>query len=86
MLIEGTFNRPRPAQPERVVPDGVQNGYVSSGTSGHTRPLPELKNRPVSSEKFARACPRVLYSSFPCNEGVPGSSPGVGFNYERDCA
>jgi len=34
----------------------VQDGYVSSGTSGHARPLRELKNRSVSRENvLARA-------------------------------
>jgi hypothetical protein len=54
----------------------VQNGYVSPGTSGHARPLGDLKNRSVFSENVdARP-----YLSFPRNEGVPGSSPGVGFS------
>src|SRR5688572_10687586 len=37
----------------------------------------------ISSENVpadARACPPVPYSSFSRNEGVPGSSPGVGFS------
>jgi hypothetical protein len=48
---------------------------------GHARPLLDLKNRSVSSENVparAREWTRVPYSSFPRNEGVPGSSPGVG--------
>jgi hypothetical protein len=60
---------------------GLQNGYVSSGTGGHFRPLLELKNRLVSSENVparAREWTRVPYLSFPRNEGVSGSSPGVG--------
>ena len=59
----------------------VQNGYVSSGTSGHARPLRELKNCSVSRENVparAREWTRVPYSSFPRNEGVRGSSPRVG--------
>jgi hypothetical protein len=61
----------------------VQNGYVSPGTGGYARPPQERKNRPVSSNKVsarAREWTRVPYSSFPRNEGVPGSSPGVGFS------
>jgi hypothetical protein len=60
----------------------VQNGYVSSGTSGLARPTLELKNCPVSSENVpvgGREWTPVPHSSFPRNEGVPGSSPGVGF-------
>jgi hypothetical protein len=60
----------------------VRNGYVSLGTRGHARPRFEPGNRPDSSENVpacARTCPRVPYSSFSRNEGVPGSSPGVGF-------
>jgi hypothetical protein len=60
----------------------VRNGYVSPGTGGHARPPQELENGPVSSENVpasARAWTRVPYLSFPRNEGVPGSSPGVGF-------
>jgi hypothetical protein len=37
---------------------------------------------PSFHRKGARACPRVdvrPYLSFPRNEGVPGSNPGVGF-------
>jgi hypothetical protein len=49
---------------------------------GHARPLLDLKNRSVSSENVP-ACARewtpVAHLSFPRNEGVPGSSPGVGF-------
>jgi hypothetical protein len=59
----------------------VTNGYVSSGTGGHAGPLHQLRNRSVSSESVpARACKwtRVPHLSFPRNEGVPGSSPGVG--------
>src|ERR687898_509366 len=61
--------------------DRVQNGYVSSGTGGYARPTVDAikganssKNVPAS----ARAWTRVPHSSFPRNEGVPGSSPGVG--------
>ena len=67
---------------EVVVTGRVQNRYVSAGMSGHARPVPELKNRSVSSENVsarARAWTPVPQSSFPRNEGVPGSSPGVGF-------
>jgi len=66
-----------------VAPGRVQNGYVSSSTSGHARPLRELKNRPVSSEHVpsrALEWTRVRYSSFPRNEGVRGSSPRVGLS------
>jgi hypothetical protein len=62
--------------------DRVQSGYMSSGTGGYARPLLELANRPVSSENAparAREWTRVPYLSFPRNEGVPGSSPGIGF-------
>ena len=61
----------------------VQNGYVSPGTAG-TRVHPkELENGPVSSENVPaspRAWTRIPYLSFPRNEGVPGSSPSVGFS------
>src|SRR5919106_3731775 len=61
----------------------VQNGYVSPGTGGHARPPQELENGPVSSENVPaspRAWARIPYLSFPRNEGVPGSSPSVGFS------
>ena|SRR5215218_195456 len=61
----------------------VQNGYVSSSTGGHARPVQEPKNRLISSENVparAREWTRVPHLSFPRNEGVPGSSPGVGLN------
>ena len=51
----------------------VQDGYVSAGTSGHVRPLRELKNCSVCSENMparAREWTRVPHSSFPRNEGV----------------
>jgi hypothetical protein len=60
----------------------VQNGYVSSGTRGLTRPRHQWTSWPVSSENVplcARARTRVPYSSFPRNEGVRGSNPRVGF-------
>jgi hypothetical protein len=71
-----------PAQDGPVAPDGYKTGTVSSGTNGHVRPLRALKNCSVSSENLparAREWTRVRYSSFPRDEGVPGSSPGVGF-------
>jgi hypothetical protein len=67
---------------ERVTLRRVQNGYASLGTSGHGRPLRDLKNYAVSSENTsarARGWTRVPYSSFPRNEGVRGSNPRVGF-------
>jgi len=60
----------------------VQNGYVSSGTGGHARPLLAQWKKSVSGENVpgrAREWTRVPHLSFPRNEGVPGSSPGVGF-------
>src|ERR687891_1024527 len=62
--------------------DRVQNGYVSSGTVGYTRPTADALKGANSSKNVpasARAWTRVPHSSFPRNEGVPGSSPGVGF-------
>ena len=59
----------------------VPNRYVSPGTSGHLRPLQRPRIVGFSSSDVAAralAWTRVLYSSFPRNEGVPGSSPGVG--------
>ena len=41
--------------------------------------LRSLKTARFQRER-ARACPRVPQSSFSRNEGVPGSSPGVGFS------
>src|ERR687891_1228371 len=63
--------------------DRVQNGYVSSGTGGYTRPTADALKGANSSKNVpasARAWTRVPHSSFPRNEGVPGSSPGVGFS------
>jgi hypothetical protein len=60
----------------------VRNGYVRAGTRGHARPRSDLERALISGEivrGHARAWTRVLHSSFPRNEGVPGSSPGVGF-------
>src|SRR5919106_4437299 len=59
----------------------VQNGYISPGTGGYARPLVALKNRSVSGGNVparAREWMPVPHLSFPRNEGVPGSSPGVG--------
>jgi hypothetical protein len=55
---------------------------------GHARaPAPTVRgvNRPDSSENVAaraRAWTPVPHSSFSRNEGVPGSSPGVGFTVQ----
>ena len=65
----------------------VQNGYARLGMGGGVRPPREFRNPSVSSEKVpVRACEwtRVLHLSFPRNEGVPGSSPGVGSSRSRD--
>src|ERR671918_855500 len=56
----------------------VQNGYVSPGTGGHARPPQELENGPVSSENVPASARASPYLSSPRNEGLPGSSPGVG--------
>ena len=61
--------------------DRVQNGYVSSGTGGYARPTADALKGANSSKNVpasALAWTRVPYLSFPRNEGVPGSSPGVG--------
>ena len=57
------------------------------GNGRGVRPPREFRNPSVSSEKVpVRACEwtRVLHLSFPRNEGVPGSSPGVGSSRSRD--
>jgi hypothetical protein len=72
--------------------DGVRR-LLSSGVAGtkrvrelgHARaraPTVVVTKSLISSEIVpvrARACPPVPHLSFPRNEGVPGSSPGVGF-------
>ncbi len=71
--------------PASVVPQRYERGY-ETGASGRAqvgtlRPLLELKRRSLSSANVparAREWTRVPYVSFPRNEGVPGSSPGVG--------
>jgi hypothetical protein len=58
------------------------NGYVNAGTFGHTRAPPWTQEQSISRRNVsacARAWTPVLHASFPRNEGVPGSSPGVGF-------
>ena len=60
----------------------VRNGYVSSGTGGHARPLEVSVKALICSENVpasALVWTRVPHSSFSRNEGVPGSSLGVGF-------
>jgi hypothetical protein len=60
----------------------VQNGSVRLSTGGHLRPLQDRRNRLFSrKDVLARAheWTRIAHLSFPRNEGVPGSSPGVGF-------
>jgi hypothetical protein len=62
-------------------PTRYQNGYVSSGTAGYARPTGSALKRPKSSKNVpagAREWTRGRYLSFPRNEGVPGSSAGVG--------
>ena len=64
------FDRPRTR---------AQNGYASSGTSGHARPLHEPKNCSVSSENVHRTSPRVDARPLlvvPCREGV-SEPPGL---------
>ncbi len=60
----------------------VQNEHVSLGTGGHARPRGRaVKTTSLQRERplACRAGTPVRHSSFPRNEGVPGSSPGVGF-------
>src|SRR5215211_114366 len=71
----------RPSRRPGRRPGRVQNGYVSPGRGGYARPLNEPRNGLISRKHVpARARERtaVPYLSFPRNEGVPGSSPGVG--------
>jgi hypothetical protein len=76
----------RPSRRPGRRPGRVQNGYVSPGRGGYARPLNEPRNGLISRKHVpARARERtaVPYLSFPRNEGVPGSSPGVGFGICR---
>ena len=60
----------------------VQNGVRQLGHGGHARPLNVSEIRPICSENVPARVPewtRVPHLSFPANEGVPGSSPGVSF-------
>ena len=72
-----------PRSARRISWNRVQNGYASPGTGGHRRPPQLSTTRAVSSENVpphTRGWTPVPHSSFPRNEGVPGSSPGVGFS------
>src|SRR5918996_6391247 len=55
----------------------VQNGYVSPGTAG-TRVHPKSSRTAQFSENVPASARASPYLSSPRNEGLPGSSPGVG--------
>jgi hypothetical protein len=55
----------------------------NAGTDGHTRAPPWTQEHAISRRDVSacgRVWTRVPHSSFPRNEGVLGSSPGVGFS------